>query len=75
MRTLAESKITLPWPAVVRIKAYLFKDWLAKAYRIYLDHILRVRGSNFTRLTYFGNGLAGSVNQYTDVLDFVLAFV
>ena len=75
LQLLAVSKITLPWSAVVRIKAYVFKDWLAEAYRIYLDHILRVRGSDFTRLTYYGNSLAGSVNQSTEVLDIVVAFV
>ena len=42
--------------------------------KCYLLWVLCTPGSNLRRLTYAGNGLAGSIDEKTDILDMVLFY-
>ena len=57
------------------LRVPLFPCW----FRAFLRHHLLPHGldtrNSFHRLTYFYNGMAGSVDERTDILDVVLSFV
>ena len=63
-------------PVITNLVACLMTFDYRHAHRLYfLGNALLARESVFRKFTYFGNGCAGSIDQWTNVLDHIVGFL
>ena len=77
-RFLGKGDFFLPQEMVIYIQTCLKPTRQHQARMFYLRYILLPMphsATPFSLLTYGRNGMAGNVNQYTDLIDLVLAFL